>query len=123
MSTSDQSRYAPVSIDLRCDFPGAEIVLVDGEQRLIARGQQQLLATVTPGLYIVRVIVGDSIRDETVVIRPDKPFAKHSRRHWWRRRSRCRARREVTSITRRQFETHLNWRSRRRHRNDLRAAS
>src|SRR5262245_20140134 len=76
MSTSDQSRYAPVSIDLRCDFPGAEVLLIDGEQRLIARQLQQLVTTVAPGIYIVRVMIGDSIRDETVVIRPDKPFAR-----------------------------------------------
>ncbi|HEY0083185.1 MAG TPA: serine protease, partial [Pyrinomonadaceae bacterium] len=68
-------QYGPVSVDLRCDFPGSEVLLVDGQQRLIDRGVQRLKVDVVPGVYTARVLIGEALRDERIVVRPDTPFS------------------------------------------------
>jgi len=69
-------QYGPVSVDLRCDFPGAEVLLVDGQQRLAGSAVQQLRIDVLPGVYTARVRIGEASRDERIVVRPDKPFTR-----------------------------------------------
>src|SRR6267142_1981014 len=73
---TQSEQYGPVSVKLWCDFPGTEVLLVDGQQQLVARGSQELNATVLPGVYTVRVLLGDTLRDERIVVRPDKPFSQ-----------------------------------------------
>ena len=74
MAPSEQ--YAPVPVELRCDFPGAEVLLVDGQQHLVKREVQLLRVKVMPGVYIARVVIGEAIRDERIVVRPDQPFTR-----------------------------------------------
>jgi hypothetical protein len=77
MSTSsDNSEYELVAVDLRCEFPGAEVWLVNGQQQVVARGVQSLHTEVSPGVYTSRVSIGDSLRDERHIVRPDKPFSR-----------------------------------------------
>jgi hypothetical protein len=74
MTQSEQ--YAPVPVELRCDFPGAEVLLVDGQQHLVKREVQLLRVNVVPGVYVARVVIGEAIRDERIVVRPDQPFTR-----------------------------------------------
>ncbi|WP_035678331.1 phospholipase D-like domain-containing protein [Bradyrhizobium liaoningense] len=73
---SQSEQYAPVPVELRCGFPGAEVLLVDGQQHLVKREVQLLRVNVMPGVYIARVVIGEAIRDETIVVRPDQPFTR-----------------------------------------------
>lgn len=68
--------YGPVAVDLRCDLPGAEVLLVDGHQRLVARGVERLRTNVLPGVYTARVLIGEALRDERIIVRPEKPFSR-----------------------------------------------
>ena len=76
IDATESEQYGPVSVDLQCDFPGAEVLLVDGQQRLIGRGLQELKLDVLPGVYTARVVIGDALRDERIIVRPDKPFSR-----------------------------------------------
>jgi len=73
---TQSEQYGPVSVELQCDFPGAEVLLVNGQQQLVARGVQQLKVSVLPGVYTARVLIGEALRDERIVVRPDKPFSR-----------------------------------------------
>ena len=68
--------YGPVQVELRSEFPGSEVLLVDGQQRLVGRGVQQLNVNVMPGVYTARVLIGDALRDERIIVRPNKPFSR-----------------------------------------------
>jgi phosphatidylserine/phosphatidylglycerophosphate/cardiolipin synthase-like enzyme len=65
------AEYGPVRVDLRCDFPGAEILLVDGHQRLVARALESLTVDVIPGIYTARVRIGEALRETRIIARPD----------------------------------------------------
>ena len=72
--SNQQEQYAPVTVDLSCDFPGAEVILIDGQQRLVMRAMQRVQTTVPPGVYTVRVSIGESLRDQSIIVRPDQAF-------------------------------------------------
>ena len=76
LNTSPSQPYGPVAVDLQCDFPGAEVLLIDGQQRLVKREVQQLRVNVPPGVYTARVLIGEALRDELIVVHPDKPLTK-----------------------------------------------
>ncbi|HLG54368.1 MAG TPA: phospholipase D-like domain-containing protein [Vicinamibacterales bacterium] len=67
---------APVSLHLTCDFPGAEVLLVDGQLRLVDRALQEIRKDVPPGIYTARVRIGEASRDERLIVRPGKPFER-----------------------------------------------
>src|SRR5436190_16818299 len=73
---TQSEQYAPVPVELRCDFPGAEVLLVDGQQHLVKREVQLLRVNVVPGVYVARVVIGEAMRDETIVVHPDRPFTR-----------------------------------------------
>src|SRR6266850_4340377 len=73
---TQSEQYGPVSVKLWCDFPGAEVLLVYGQQQLVARASQELNISVLPGVYTARVLLGDTLRDERIVVRPNKPFSQ-----------------------------------------------
>jgi len=73
---SQSEQYGPVSVELSCDFPGTEILLIDGQQQLITRNIQQIKIDVLPGIYTARVRIGNSLRDKHIVVRPDKPYSE-----------------------------------------------
>lgn len=67
---SSTGAYEGVSVDLRCDFPGADVLLIDGHQRLVGHGTQRLRLNVLPGIYTARVRVAEASRDERLVVYP-----------------------------------------------------
>jgi phosphatidylserine/phosphatidylglycerophosphate/cardiolipin synthase-like enzyme/V8-like Glu-specific endopeptidase len=73
MLSSSETQFEPVSVSLNTTNQGAEVLLIDGHMRLVARAIQNLSAVVPPGVYTARVRIGDALRDETIVVRPDKP--------------------------------------------------
>jgi V8-like Glu-specific endopeptidase len=73
---TQSEQYGPVSVELRCDFPGTEVLLIDGQQQLVTRNIQEIKIKVLPGVYTARVRIGNSLRDEHVVVRPDTPVSK-----------------------------------------------
>src|ERR1044071_2768483 len=72
----EEEDYGPVAVDLRCDFPGAEVLLVDGQQRLVAHDIQRLQLSVSPGVYTARVRGGEPLRDERIGVYPERPLSR-----------------------------------------------
>ena len=73
---TQSEQYGPVSVELRCDFPGAEVLLIDGQQQLVTRNIQQIRVDVLPGVYTARIRIGNSLRDKLIVVRPDTPYSE-----------------------------------------------
>ena len=76
-SKTPADSYKPVSVDLRCAFPGADVLLIDGHQRLVGHGAQQLRLAVPPGIYTARVRIAEASSDERIVVRPETPFEQN----------------------------------------------
>lgn len=73
MSTSADSAEGAselVELELRTDLPGAELLLVNGEMKLRARGFGSLIEQVEPGIYTARVRMGEASHEQLVVVRP-----------------------------------------------------
>src|SRR5215213_995429 len=75
VDAAQSEQYGPTQVELRCDFPGAEVLLVDGQQRPVARGVERLRVNVSPGVYTARVLIGEALRDERIVVRPEVPVS------------------------------------------------
>ena len=71
MSTSSSER----PFRAHSNNPQAEILLLDGGFRVLKRGPTPLTHTAAPGLYLMKVKVGDQEREEILVVEPDAmPF-------------------------------------------------
>ena len=66
MSNSD------VSVELRADNSLADILLLDGSFKVVARGPSPLKASVPAGLYAVKVKIGDEETEELVEFEPGR---------------------------------------------------
>ena len=77
MSTSSnrKSNRKLVPLEVRSGDQGSEILVIDSEFQLAARGVGQIKAELKPGIYTVRVQVGSEATDEYVVLR-DKAVVK-----------------------------------------------
>lgn len=65
------------SFKLTTDNPQAEILLVDGNFRVIARGPTPLTHSAPPGLYAMKVKVGDQESEELLTVEPNAmPFER-----------------------------------------------
>ncbi|HEX7830701.1 MAG TPA: hypothetical protein VF787_13675, partial [Thermoanaerobaculia bacterium] len=78
MSASDDGtlEYGRVVVELRCEYPGAEVLLIDGQLKLVGRALQTLRVAVPPGVYTCRVLIGEALRDERIIVRPDQQFSR-----------------------------------------------
>jgi hypothetical protein len=62
-------------LKLTTDNPHAEILLLDGGFRVLKRGPTPLTHSAAPGLYLMKVKVGDQEREEILVVEPEAmPF-------------------------------------------------
>jgi hypothetical protein len=75
-SPDQDETFAPVAVNLTCEFPGAELLLINGQLELVARDVGKLEKSITPGVYTARVRIGNAERDEPLVVRPDIPVTR-----------------------------------------------
>lgn len=64
-------------LELTTDNPLAEILLLDGEFKLVARSATPLRLRVRPGLYVMKVKVGDEQAEAVLEVRPDPDSFTH----------------------------------------------
>ena len=57
-----------ISLELRCDNPAAELLVVDSDFKIIKKGSSPLTATVAPGIYSLKAKIGAQFTEKLMMV-------------------------------------------------------